>query len=34
MAEKSMQTKNYVTALVLACAAIGLFVVMIMSKSN
>jgi hypothetical protein len=32
MAQKNMQTKNYVTALVLACAAAGLFVAMIMSK--
>jgi hypothetical protein len=34
MMQKSMQTKNYVTALVLAGVAVGLFVVMLMSKIN
>jgi hypothetical protein len=32
MAQKDMQTKNYVVALVLACAAARLFVAMIMRK--
>jgi hypothetical protein len=34
MTQDNMQRKKYITALLLACVAAGLFVAMIMSKMN